>query len=178
MADRRAGLLGALAAQAGGPSMAAPSPSYNRSSGGGCGCGGGTPFADYAPAGILRFVSTGPGSVVTASVDVTGSNLPADSVVVLGAHVNAAGVPLPTGDAVVQQFTSDNQPSALGNGGASLALADLNNQNAPAIAIQRRATRTFSAIVQFPTASAANDVIILQALAKGSRFLAVESCEV
>lgn len=177
MADRRAGLLGALAAQSGGPSMAAPSPSYNRSSSG-CGCGGGGPFNDYAPAGLLRFVSTGPGSVVNATVDVTGSNLPADSVVVIGAHTNAAGTPLPIGDAVVVQFTSDNQPSALGNGGASLALADLGNQNAPAIAIQRRATRTFSAVVQFPTASVANDVLTLQVLAKGSRFLAVESCDV
>lgn len=158
--------------------MAAPSvsPSYGRS-GGGCGCGGGAPFAEFAPAGLLRFVSAGPGSVVTSAVDVVGSNLPADSVVVIGSFANAAGVPQPIADATVVQFNSDNQPSALGNGGASLALADLNLQNAPAIAIQRKATRTFSATVQFPAASVAGDVLTLQVLAKGSRFLALESCE-
>lgn len=186
MADRRSALLGALAGGAVAPTYApqgagpqsALSPMMAQRGGGSCG-GGGSPFAEYAPAGLVKFTLSAAGAqTVTASIDVTGSDLPADSVVVLGDYVDAAGASKTTAGMRIAEFRSDNQPSALGAGGAAFSLLDLNNQNAPGVNIQRRATRQFSVAVEFTPAAAINDVLTLQVLAPGGRFLAAQSCAV
>lgn len=188
MADRRSALLGALAGGAvaptyapqGSPMQAPQAPQVSMGARGrGCGCGGGSPFSEYAPAGLIVFKLTAAGAqILTGQIDVTGSNLPADSVLVLGDFIDAAGAVKSTAGMRLVGFESDGQPSSLGKGGAAFSLIDLNNQNAPGINIQRTATRTFSVNVEFTAGAAIGDQLTLQVLASGGRFLAAQSCEV
>lgn len=142
------------------------------------GCGGGErgAFGNYAAAGLLRFVSTGPNAFDDDSITVSGDDLPEDSILLVVSHRTAAGAAVDSGDTVIQAILADNIPAAVGDGGTSLALADIRLFNATGVSIQHSASKELKVQVQFGPNSTPNDVLLIQALSRGLNSLAKQMC--
>jgi hypothetical protein len=154
-----ASLLGAM-----GPGVTG---AYKKSADG-ASCGSG-PFGGYGTAGMVMIESTGANSIATGTMDITGADLPAGSILVLDSNVNGR---------FVTDVLSDGITNNLGAIGASFQLMSLANNNAPGIYLQTSATKTLKVQVQFTAASAAGDRVYVQVLAKGGGFLNKQSCAV
>jgi hypothetical protein len=133
-----------------------------------CSCGTG-PFGGYGVAGIVEIKSTGASSIATGTMDITGEDLPAGSILVLDSNTNGR---------FVTDVLSDGITNNLGAIGASFELMKLSNNNAPGIYLQSAARKTLKIQVQFNAASVAGDLVYVQVLAKGGGFLAKQSCAV
>jgi len=162
-ADDVAGLASVLAGM--GPSGVAGAYKGADSS---CSCGSG-PFGGYGTAGLVEITSTGPSSIATGTMDITGEDLPAGSILVLDSNVNGR---------FITDVLSDGITNNLGALGASFELMKLTNNNAPGIYLQTAARKTLKVQVQFTAGSAIGDKVFVQVLAKGGGFLNKQSCAV
>lgn len=138
----------------------------------GAGCSGsGSPFANYAPAGLLRVGPLAAAGAQTAfgTVDITGADLPAGSVLVLDRTVGTA-------QTSISQISSDGAPQAIGQGGIGFAIASLNNQNAPGVFLALDTTRTLEVGVTFGAGAAIGDTVVFQILSKGGRSVQNQVC--
>lgn len=135
------------------------------------GCGGnGSPFANYAPAGLLTVNVPGPGAQIAfQTIDITGADLPPGSVLVLDRRNG-------TGAVAIASIQSDGAPQAIGQGGIGLAIASLNNQNAPGVYLALNSTRTLTIGVQFDATTLATDFVVFQVLSKGGRSVQNQVC--
>lgn len=163
-ADDAAGLASLLAGM--GPGGVAGA--YSNGANGSSSCGSG-PFGGYGTAGLVEITSTGPSSIATGTMDITGEDLPAGSILVLDSNVNGR---------FITDVLSDGITNNLGAIGASFQLLNLANNNAPGIYIQSAARKTLKVQVQFTAASVAGDRVFIQVLAKGGSFLNKQSCAV
>ena len=161
-ADDVAGLASVLAGM--GPGVAG---AYSK--GADSSCSGSGPFGGYGTAGLVMIESTGPNSIATGTMDITGEDLPAGSILVLDANTNGR---------FITDVLSDGITNNLGAIGASFQLLNLANNNAPGLYIQSAARKTLKVQVQFSGASAAGDRVYIQVLAKGGGFLNKQSCAV
>jgi hypothetical protein len=150
-------------------SLAGALGSPSGAGGGSCGGGNASPFAGYAPAGRLTVVSTGPSSVERKSLSVTGSELPAGSIIVLDREKNGSHV---------VELASDSRPQPIGAGGVGFAIMNLDNQNAPGLYLAVRATRDLSIQVEFLAASVAGDEVVFQVLQPGGGSIAAAACAI
>ena len=136
------------------------------------GCGGsGSPFAGYAPAGLL---TVGPLTAAGAqtffgSVDITGADLPPGSVLVFDRAIG-------TNQQSIAQISSDGAPQAIGQGGIGFAISSLNNQNAPGVFLALNTTRTLEVGVRFGAGAAIGDTVVFQILSKGGRSVQNQVC--
>ena len=162
-ADDVAGLASALAGM--GPGVAG---AYNKGADSSCSCGSG-PFGGYGTAGLVMVESTGASSIATGTMDITGEDLPAGSILVLDSNKNGQ---------FITDVLSDGITNNLGAIGASFQLLDLGNNNAPGIYVQTPARKTLKVQVQFTAASVSGDRVYIQVLAKGGGFLNKQSCAV
>lgn len=136
---------------------------------GGC-SGSGSPFANYAPAGLITVAVTAPGAQIAfASIDITGADLPPGSVLVLDRRNG-------TGAVAIASIQSDGAPQAIGQGGIGLAIASLNNQNAPGVYLALNSTRTLTVGVQFDATTLATDFVVFQILSRGGRSVQNQVC--
>lgn len=135
------------------------------------GCGGsGSPFANYAPAGLITVAVTAPGAQIAFNtIDITGADLPPGSVLVLDRRNG-------TGAVAIASIQSDGAPQAIGQGGIGLAIASLNNQNAPGVYLALNSTRTLTVGVQFDSTTLATDFVVFQILSKGGRSVQNQVC--
>lgn len=157
-----AGLAAALAGMAPGGVAAAYKGATD------CSCSS-SPFGGYGPVGMVEIESTGANSVATGTMDITGEDLPAGSILVLDSNTNGR---------FVTDVLSDGITNNLGAIGASFQLMSLANNNAPGIYVQVPARKTLKVQVQFSAASVAGDRVFVQVLAKGGGFLNRQSCAV
>jgi hypothetical protein len=162
-ADDVAGLASVLAGM--GPGGVAGAYGKNADSS----CSGSGPFGGYGTAGLVEIISTGPSSIVTGTMDITGEDLPAGSILVLDSNVNGR---------FVTDVLSDGITNNLGAIGASFQLMNLANNNAPGLYLQTAARKTLKVQVAFTAASVAGDRVFVQVLAKGGGFLNKQSCAV
>jgi len=137
---------------------------------GGC-SGSGSPFAGYAPAGLL---TVGPLTAAGAqtffgSVDITGADLPPGSVLVFDRAIG-------TNQQSIAQISSDGAPQAIGQGGIGFAISSLNNQNAPGVFLALNTTRTLEVGVRFGAGAAIGDTVVFQILSKGGRSVQNQVC--
>lgn len=163
-ADDVAGLASVLAGM--GPGGVAGAYKGDDSS---CSCNSGGLFGGYGTAGLVEIISTGPGSIATGTMDITGKDLPAGSILVLDSNTNGR---------VVTDVLSDGITNNLGAIGASFELMKLSNNNAPGLYLQIAARKTLKVQVAFNAASVAGDKVFIQVLGKGGGFLNKQSCAV
>jgi len=138
---------------------------------GGC-SGSGSPFAGYAPAGLL---TVGPLTAAGAqtffgTIDITGADLPSGSVLVLDRVVGTGN------QQSIAQISSDGAPQAIGQGGIGFAISSLNNQNAPGVFLALNTTRTLEVGVRFGAGAAIGDTVVFQILSKGGRSVQNQVC--
>lgn len=165
-------------AQAGAMASAVDSGSvaYNQTAGadGSCGCSDGAgPFAGYAGAGLLEIgpLTAAGAQVFAGNIDVAGADLPPGSIMVIDRVVG-------TGARSIVQIQSDSIPQAIGQNGVGLAIANLNNQNAPGIYLALNTTRNLSVQVAFGPTAAVGDTIVFQLLSKGGRSVQSQACAI
>lgn len=139
--------------------------------GGGGGCSGGGPFAGYAPAGLLTVgpLAAAGAQVFNGAIDVSGADLPPGSILVLDRQVGTAAQR-------ITQITSDSIPQAIGQNGVGLAIANLNNQNAPGVFLALNTTRNLDVQVAFGGGAAIGDSVVFQILSKGGRSVQSQAC--
>ena len=162
-ADDVAGLASVLAGMGPGGVAGAYGKSADSS------CSGSGPFGGYGTAGLVMIESTGANSIATGTMDITGEDLPAGSILVLDANTNGR---------FITDVLSDGITNNLGAIGASFQLLNLANNNAPGLYVQTPARKTLKVQIQFSAASAAGDRVYIQFLSKGGGFLNKQSCAV
>jgi hypothetical protein len=184
MSTLRAAGIGLNPAQAAALQAVAPepTPAYSMINAGG-GCGGacsigaskigdvsiGLGYTDWGPAGSVSIASTGAGSTVSASMDIVGYELPADSIIV--------ACVVPANALALIDLKVDGSTVDLGQNGVALSYIDVRNLRGGQVTIGEDGKNELEFTVKFGPASTTADVVVLQVLGKGVDFLEQMRCE-